>query len=163
MNIKRIGVYILAPLAITISIGAICTKSVNESNTTLVSGTFNSIEQHIGTGRASGSIYYSLFVDNTYYPIGADNSDCFSYDMFQNEVRPGQPIKIYVNDQHQHWFSGTPVIVAIMADNTTYLSFDCVNNEIGNERVWIPLYCIGLFLVVVGYNYLRRNKPFKKE
>jgi hypothetical protein len=158
MNIKRIGLYAGILLTIVVSISAISTKSVNESNTTLVSGTFNSIEQEIGTGRASGCIYYDLYVNNTFYRIASDNSDCFSYDGFKNEVSPGQSIKIYVNDRDQHWFSFKPFVVAVMANNATYLSFDCVNTQIAYERIWIPLVCIGFFIAIVGYNYLKRGE-----
>ncbi len=40
------------------------------------------------------------------------------------------------------------MLVSVIANNEEYLSFDCINNKIKNERVEFPLYCLGIGLFI---------------
>lgn len=125
--IKRVAAIAVVVIMVSLSICFILAKPVNKNNTTLVSGHYLGLKKEI----YKGDISYDLFLledQTTYYKIAADYSHCFYPDGFQSAVKVGQPIQLYL----QKTFFRKPGIVAIVADNTSYFSFDCANGEIEN-------------------------------
>lgn len=156
MTFNRIAFIFGLVLVLIVSIVAIQTKPVNTSNTTLITAVYRGISKSVYRGTVS----YNLYLEGTsgYYKIAADNSACFAYTAFKNNVAQGQTISVYVN---HHTLISKPFIVSIVANGQEYLSFGCVNQGIAANKIKIPLFSIGAFVLLVVIVYVKTNKRSK--
>ena len=145
-------------MVLYISINALFTKPVSPSNTTLVKGTYNSIQREVYRGSVSYNLY--LNENSEYYKINASNAECFAYTSFTNRVSSGQPISIYVNN---NTLLSQSFVVSVIANGQEYLSFDCINHQIADDKIKIPLMSIGVLLVLVMIAYLKSKKKSVKS
>jgi hypothetical protein len=147
-NLKRVSLIIIWLLLVWFAIVALIAPKQDGNNTTVINGHFYHIEKGVGTGRASGCIWYDLYLQESqqYYRISADNSECFSYDSLQNNIKAGDPIQLYISKPIPFFSIVGSMVVSVKSNNQEYLSFSCINEKIEDERVGIPLCCLGLGL-----------------
>lgn len=124
---------------------------------------FKGINKHTG-GR--GSLNYDLYVqenDNNYV-IGANWADCFYYDNFINNVKPGAAIKVSVL-KHNGLIVDDDLlqIIDIESNGFSYLSLGCTNNSVKNQKNVIPIAWIAVFGLVAFYYFRIIRKKTKRK
>ena len=158
MTFNRIVFIFGLALVLTVSISAILTKPVGKSNTRLITAVYRGISKDI----YRGSVSYDLYLEGNpgYYKITANNSACFAYTAFVNKVSHGQTISVYLNN---NTIISKPFVVCVVANGEEYLSFDCVNQNIANDKIRIPLLSVGAFALIIIIVRIRNNRNQKKE
>jgi len=157
MTINRIAFVLGFVLVLTVSLSAILTKPVSKSNTTLITAVYRGVSKKVYKGSTSYDLYLE---DNPPYRIGDGNSACFVYAAFKNKVSPGQTISVYVNN---NTVITKPFIVSIVAGGQEYLSFDCINRRIANNKIMIPLLSTMAFILVIVAVRFRDKKNQKRN
>lgn len=123
---------------------------------------FKYVNKHTG-GR--GSLNYNLYVqenDNSYV-IGANWADCFYYDDFINNVKPGAAIKVSVL-KHNGLIADDDLLQAVDIESNgfSYLSLDCTNDSVKNQRNVIPVAWLAVF-GLSGFYYFRTIRKKAKK
>ncbi len=149
-NFKKIALIVLLIIIVWVDIGAIISPMLDKTNSVLIKGRFSNVKKGVGSGRNSGCIWYDLYIQEShdYYRISADNSDCFQYDSLLSQVGKGDTIDIYINKPVPFFSIAKPMVVSVEVNNYEYLSFDCVNSKTDEERVEIPLYSLGVGILL---------------
>lgn len=157
MTINRIAFVFGLILVLTVSISAMLTNPVSKSNTNLITAVYRGISQKVYKGSTS----YDLYLEgNPAYRIGDANSECFAYTTFKNKVIQGQSISVYVNS---NTLISKPFIVSIVADGQEYLSFDCINQHLANNKIKLPLLSAGAFILAILAIRFRDKKNQKRN
>jgi hypothetical protein len=148
-NTKTILVTIVWIIIIWSATAFLISAEQNSKNTNLIKGHLDHVEEGVGTGRASGSIWYNIYIQENpnSYKVSADNSHCFLFNSLKTQVKAGDPIQLYLNRPLPFFSIKKPMVVSATANSENYLSFYCINEEIENERVKFPLYLLGLGLL----------------
>ena len=144
-----------------ISVDTLLTQPVDNTNINVVTLHFRAISEN---RPSRGSLNYDLYVieNNQHYKIGADVADCFSYDAFHNDVKPGQLIKIGVRKDNGFFrASDMKLVVLLMIDDQTYLRSQCVNKTLSNDKTNNPL--IGIFSLAFIYFMLKYQEEKDSE
>jgi len=156
VNFKKLklpGVIVIWLIFLSASLICIFAEEVDDKNTILISGNYSHLQKVVSNGRGGSSVSYNLYIEENkdFYKIGASNSDCFYPDAFENGVKEGQPIKIWLITP---WLT-RPMIVRVAANNVNYLSFNCANKKIDEERQSGPFLC---FMLATLLSYIIYKK-----
>lgn len=128
--------------------------TTGSTNTSLVKGAFRYIKENEYKGDYSYAIY--LGENGQYYVVPADWSKCFNYEDFKNTVKPGQDIQIGLT---KNWIR-RPMVASITLNGSDYLSQNCVDNDIHDNKIIVPLMCLGLIIVgLLFYFEKTKSKP----
>lgn len=151
---KIIGLFIIVILLL-LTIDILLLQPIPSKNNTLIKGTFTGIKENIYKGDHSYRIY--ILENNQHFVIPADWSQCFYYDDFKNSVKPGEAIQItLINELFR-----SPEVASLKVSGSNYLSSDCINEEIHDEKIKIPLFSLGL-AICIGL-YLKYGKTKLKS
>jgi len=166
MNLKAYDFRKISLIAITIilswaAFGVFITPDVTVKNTTLINGHFLFIKKDVHKGDVSYDLYIKENEES--YKISADGSHCFLYGSFVTEIKDGQPVQLYLNRRVPFFSIRKPMIVRIVANDYEYLSFDCTNDEIADEKIKMPLMCLLLEIIVGCLIYKKKIKELLKE
>ncbi|MFC0517136.1 hypothetical protein ACFFGT_23200 [Mucilaginibacter angelicae] len=110
-----------------------------------------------------GSLNYGLYVqeNDKHYQIGANWADCFYYDTFVDNVKPGHVIRLSVLKTNGLIMNNDLLeVVNVDVDGVTYLSHDCARDSIENQKKILPfawLLAIGLFTYCYFKIYRKRK------
>jgi hypothetical protein len=119
-----------------------------------------------GNKPSRGSLNYDLYVTENYehYKIGADQADCFAYDAFIDNVKPGQLITVGVRKDNGFFkASDLKLVVLLMANGQTYLRSQCVNKSLSNDKKNIPIFGIlGLAFIYFIFSH-QESKDLEKK
>lgn len=110
------------------------TKHVNTKNTVITEGHFNNIEYINSRGSYTYSIY--IIESNKPFITGENSSHCFIYGAFKNDVKKGDPVKIYTC---KNSYFTDPEVVGLIAGKWEYMPLDCVNKQVDTDKVTITL------------------------
>ena len=161
---KKIGAAVIALTLILVSLNILLTEPVSTNNTMLITGRFKAIREN---KPSRGSLNYNLYIqdDSRLFKIGANDADCFFYDTFIEEVKENQIIKLYIRKNNGFLMNpNISFIASVVANDKNYLDFDCVNENLRNEKIYFPLFSL---LIIVGfliYRFeLKKIKGRKKE
>lgn len=113
-----------------------------------------------------GSLNYDLYVieNNAHYKIGADFADCFSYDAFINDVKPGQTITIGVRKDNGFFrASDLRLVVLLMFNGDAYLRSECVNKTLSNNKKTIPLFSILILTFIYFIFSYQESRDLEKK
>gem|GEM_PF-3240218 len=148
-NSKTILAVTVWTIIVWMGVGILIQPQQNGKNSNLINGHFDHVEEGVGTGRASGSIWYNIYIQENpkNYKVSADNSHCFLFYSLKTQVKAGDPIQLYLDRPLPFFSIKKPMVVSVTANSENYLSFYCINEEIENERAKFPLYLLGLGLL----------------
>lgn len=139
-----------------IAIDCLLTQPASEQNITTVKGHFKAISVDVTKGDTSYDLY--LNENQTNYKISADWSGCFKHGDFVNNVKQGDEIAVsFKIERFLGLFNSTRVVSVVAGDNT-FMSADCVNFRIEDNRFKMPLICLVLIAFIWGYWFLRGTK-----
>jgi hypothetical protein len=124
-----------------------------------------------GNRPSRGSLNYDLYVteNNEHYKVGADWANCFSYDAFLNDVKPGQLITVGVRKDNGFFFPDLKLVVFLMANDQTYIGSECVNRTSSNDKRQLPVFgALGLVFIYFLFYYqeskdLEKNRKKKQQ
>lgn len=156
-NLKWIVVTIVALFgAIVLTCDAL-TTDFNADNVVVNVLHLSAIKKNTG-GR--GSLNYDLYVqeNDKHYKIGADWTDCFYYDIFVDNVKPGHVIRLSVLKTNGLIKNNDLLeVVGIQVDGVTYLNHDCVINSVKDQRKILPFAWL-LVIGLVAYWYFKISR-----
>lgn len=115
---------------------------------------------------ARGSLNYDLYVqeNNNHYKIGADYADCFYYGDFSSKVIYGDVITVGVKkDNGMLSYSDLLLVVSLKAKNEEFLGFECVNEQIANNKKYGPLFGVGFLIIFYLMLLFREASDIKKR
>ena len=152
MDLKKIALIIFVTVLLVIGISTLFASYVSPKNSTYISGHFRSLRKDI----AKGDVSYALFLTESDddYRISAEWVHCFSAESFLNEVKPGQPVQLYLSK----WFFSVPTVADLASEGINYLDMDCVNDTIEEDRYKIPLMTLGVSLFAIALYATRKAK-----
>ena len=135
-----------------ISISTLFASHVSSQNSTYISGHFRSLRKDV----TKGDVSYALFLteNNDEYRISAEWEHCFSAESFLEEVKPGQPVQLYLTKS----MFFVPTVTDLASEGVNYLGMDCVNNNIDENRVKMPLMFIGISIFAIVLFAARKAK-----
>jgi len=136
-----------------ICLNALFAGPATPQNSNRVAGHFRTMEKENTKGDDSYDIY--LTESNNAYKISADWAHCFSAQAFLEDVKPGQPVELYL---HKPLLPFAPLTVAsINSAGTSYLSIACVNDDISQARFELPVTLLGISLLAAAVFLLKRK------
>jgi hypothetical protein len=110
------------------------TQYVNTKNMVITEGHFSSITYINNRGIYTYSIY--IIESNKPFITGENSSHCFVYMAFKNDVKKGDPIKIYTC---KNSYFTDPEVVGLIAGKWEYMPLDCVNKQVDTNKVTITI------------------------
>lgn len=145
-------------LLLCILIDTLIIEPVSNQNSILITGHFKRIEKF--KLKSKLSISYNIFIQENleYYKILPDWTNCFEYNKFEDEIKEGQLINIYIRKNNGLRSNDIPVIVSLVANNKDYLSQNCINKEIRDSKFKIPMILIGGLLLIAGLVYIEKKQ-----
>jgi hypothetical protein len=151
---ERIIVLIISALVgFIIIIDVLTTDIVDNNNIINVTGHYNTINRLLPS---RGSLNYDLFIQENQriYKIGADDAGCFSYDSFISEVSRNQIIKISIRKKNSLFKNSHLLwVVGIEANGNKYLDPECINENLKNNKVKMPLF--GFAFMAFGFLFYK--------
>ncbi|TWJ04573.1 hypothetical protein JN11_00285 [Mucilaginibacter frigoritolerans] len=153
---KKIAFIFITVIMSLVAIDCLLTQPANEQNITTVKGHFKAIE----VGVAKGDTSYCLYINEnqTNYKISADWSGCFQYHNFINNVKQGDELTVSFKIEHFLGLFNSIRAVSVVAGDNTFMSVDCVNFKIEDNRFKMPLMCLLVIAFIWGYWFLRGTK-----
>jgi hypothetical protein len=140
-------------VGIPFSLYILLRRPVTSANSKSINGHFKSILADTLKGDVSYDVY--IKEDPDVFKISADWSKCFEDVGFEQDVKVGQPIQIFVKQGPE--FSSARLLVGIKANGLDYLSAACINDDLRNEKIHIPLF-FGIGAVLIGaVSFLKRK------
>lgn len=132
------------------------TDLINNENVLIITGHFKTIYK---LRPPRGSLNYELYIqeNQNVYKIGADDADCFDYDSFIRETSSNQLIKISIRRKNSFLRnSDLLAVVAVESKGIRYLYPDCINENLENNKIKLPILAIGLMIIgFLFYKYKR--------
>jgi hypothetical protein len=150
-------------LHVLICISVLQTPPVDETNTTIANLHLRAVSLN---KPARGSLNYDFYVleNNGHYKISAEWADCFYYNDFMNKVKPGQLIQARIKKQNGFLSSDLRLVVSLTANGQNYLDGDCVNKELAEEKIDLPVYgTLGLMVIYTLLYYHEWRNAKKKR
>jgi hypothetical protein len=155
-RIKKITFIFITVVASLIALDCLLTEPASEQNITTVKVHFKAINVDAVRGDTSYNLYINENANN--YKIIADWSGCFQYNNFNDSIKQGDEIAVSFKTDRFLGLSNTFKVVCLVAGNNTFMSADCVNYRIEDNRFKIPLICLLLIAFMWGYWFLRGTK-----
>jgi hypothetical protein len=153
---KKIAFVFITVIISLVAIDCLLTQPANTQNTTIVKGHFKKIDINVYKGDTSYNLYINE--NQTNYKIAAGWTDCFQFSYFVNQVNQGDNITVsFKTDSFLGLFKRIRT-VSIVAGNNTFMSADCVNYRIEDNRFKMPLICLVLIGFIWGYWFLKGTK-----
>jgi hypothetical protein len=145
-----------------VGVNTLLTKPVDSSNTITVKLHLNSV---IANKPGRGSLNYDLYVldDNEHYKIAADYADCFDYNDFQGMVSRGQLVTMQIRKENGALLSDLKLIVSLSSNEIEYLSADCVNRQISEDKINLPIFFAIAVVLIYILLYYQERKELKKR
>lgn len=132
------------------------TGLIDNKNVLVITGHFKAIYK---LRPPRGSLNYELYIqeNQNVYKIGADDADCFVYESFIRETSTNQPIKISIRQKNSFLRNSNLLfVVAVESKGITYLDPDCINENLKNNKIKIPILSVGLMIIgFLFYKYKR--------
>ena len=153
---KKIAFIFITVVASLLAIDCLLTQPASEQNITTVKGHFKAID----VGAVRGDTSYDLYINEnqTNYKISADWSGCFQHKEFADSVKQGDEITVSFKTNRFLGLFNNIRVVSLVAGNNTFMSADCVNYKIEDDRFKIPLMYFALIVFMWGYWFLRNRK-----
>ena len=146
------GIYV-AIIAI-ICCNALFAGPATRQNSTRVSGHFRSLQKETVKGDDSYDLY--LEESNDARKISADWAHCFSAQAFLSDVKPGQPVELFLHKSMLPF--SPPMVVSIGSAGTNYLNMVCINDDISADRFKVPVTLVVISLLAAAVFALKRKK-----
>ena len=144
-------IYLLVISAICLN--ALFSSPATPQNSIKVAGHFRTLDKETYRNEDSYNLY--LTESNHAYKIPADWAHCFSAQAFLEDVKPGQPVELYL---HKPLLPFAPQMVAsINSAGTSYLSIACVNDDISQARFELPVTLLVISLLAAAFFLLKRK------
>ncbi len=158
LNFKKIGLIISVAIMLVVGLSALFASYVTEQNSTYITGHFSSLNKGVVRGDVSYDLY--LTESDNCYRISAEWAHCFSAEQFQGEVKPGDPVELYLGKGALPF--SVPQVAWLSSNGINYLDMDCVNDDISENRYKLPIFSLVISLFAIGLFLADKNKKKRK-
>jgi hypothetical protein len=152
MNFKKLALIVFVAIMLIMGISTLFASYVSPQDSICISGHFRSLRKDV----TKGDVSYTLFLTESdeSYKISADWAHCFLAESFLEDVKPGQPVQLYLSKP----LLRVPMVADLASEGVNYLGMDCVNDNIDEDRYKIPLMSLGVSILAITLYALRKVK-----
>ena len=139
------------------------TQKVDIKDSTEVEIHFKEIVKEKIQGKISYSYNLYDLVNNEFYKIIAENTDCFDLEDFLQNVKEGDLIKVYLNKHTGLKNPNLKSVIGIVANGENYIDTKCINEKIESNKIYLPLIFSILPIIFIITAIYKRKKKAEKE
>jgi hypothetical protein len=138
------------------------TRKVDLNNSIKIEVHFKEFEKLRIEGKISYSYNFYIEENDDLYKIVADYTGCFEIDNFFQNIKEGDLIIIYIDKNKGLKNPNLKSIVGIVGKGKNYIDVNCVNDEIEEKKIYMPL-IFSILPIILIISFIQKRKKTEKE